>query len=611
MDLLIHASAYSLGVKRSAIKLPWETNPDDAIFGKRPKLIPPPVFVPLVSTEDVTISLPRDETEGKIRWSKRTSVVPWPIAQERSLARALEAWRVIVMDNLEGSMVGRQILKSLQGDATIPSVVMTISDALAGKAISTLRARSSSIMSFGRWKKSLNVNAAIFPVSEIEAYTYVRELREHNAPRTKPARFLEALSFSYHMLGAEVDNAMHSPRVRGATITPLVAPRKKTPLSFPQVAMFEKLAMDDAGQVGIFAGYICMILHMRLRWSDGQYSQHEPSTDIFQGRGFLECQLYHHKNAGRQKQAKRLLPAACVIPGFSGEDWATSWLDHRVQCGLRAGPGVPTMPAPLASGGWALTPLDSSQATLWMRELLRNFHPSPPLMEIATHSLKATVLSMMAKAGCSGDLRRLAGYHVDPGSKMALEYSRDAQAPVLHAIEAICLAVQHGLFDPDAPRSRRWPRFGCNTLEQAMDLLSRRTAEDSWYEAENRQQEEMQDQDSALDIQWLDVGSEPYSPSVGEEGEDAEVESMSSLSDPNDRPEFAAPGHDTSEEEQEAEFAAPIVGEEMASAMDSQIMERVYKHRVSGCCHLAKDGIAADDDGDAVVLRCGKIASKN
>jgi hypothetical protein len=208
-------------------------------------------------------------------------------------------------------------------------------------------------MSFGRWKKSLNVNAAIFPVSEIEAYTYVRELREHNAPRTKPARFLEALSFSYHMLGAEVDNAMHSPRVRGAAITPLVVPRKKTPLSFPQVAMFEKLAMDDAGQVGIFAGYICMILHMRLRWSDGQYSQHEPSTDIFQGRGFLECQLYHHKNAGRQKQAKRLLPAACVIPGFSGEDCATSWLDHRVHCGLRAGPGVPTMPAPLASGGWA------------------------------------------------------------------------------------------------------------------------------------------------------------------------------------------------------------------------------------------------------------------
>ena len=176
MDLLIHASAYSLGVKRSAIKLPWELDHNNAIFGKRPKLISPPVFAPLTEAEEGTLFLPREEKEGRIRWSKRTSVVPWPIAQERSLARALEAWRVIVMDNLEGTLVGRQIAKSLLGDTTAPSVEKTISDALAGKAISTLRARSSSIMSFGRWKKSLDVSAAIFPVTEPEAYTYVREL---------------------------------------------------------------------------------------------------------------------------------------------------------------------------------------------------------------------------------------------------------------------------------------------------------------------------------------------------------------------------------------------------------------------------------------------------
>ena len=66
MDLLIHASAYSLGVKRSAIKLPWETNPADAIFGKKPKLIPPPVFDPLVYTEDETISLQNTLVETDI-----------------------------------------------------------------------------------------------------------------------------------------------------------------------------------------------------------------------------------------------------------------------------------------------------------------------------------------------------------------------------------------------------------------------------------------------------------------------------------------------------------------------------------------------------------------
>ena len=52
MDLLIHASAYSLGVKRSAIKLPWELDHNNAIFGKRPKLISPPVFAPLTEVEE-------------------------------------------------------------------------------------------------------------------------------------------------------------------------------------------------------------------------------------------------------------------------------------------------------------------------------------------------------------------------------------------------------------------------------------------------------------------------------------------------------------------------------------------------------------------------------
>ena len=611
MDLFIHASAFSLGVKRSNIKLPWEVDSKHAVFGKRPRLLQPPVFYPVAPEKDEQVSLPRHESEGRIRWSRRTSVVPWPIAQERSLARALESWRVIVMDNFHGSLVGLQILRTLQGHPESPSIERTLSDALAGKALSTLRARSSSLLAFGRWKKSMDSAATIFPVTEHEAYMYVRELREHNAPKTKPSRFLEALTFSHHMLGAQVDEAMSSPRVKGAAIIPMVLPRKKTPLTFPQVAFLERMAMEEDGPAGIFAGYVCMILHMRLRWSDGQFCQHEPITDLYQGRGFLECQLYHHKNAGRQKQAKRLLPAACVIPGFSGEDWASPWLDKRRTAGLAAGPGVPTMPAPLASGGWALTPLDSTQATSWMRELLRNFLPAPPLAEIATHSLKATILSMMAKAGCDGGLRRLAGYHVDPTSRMALEYSRDAQAPVLHSIEAICLAVQNGLFDPDAPRSRRWPRLGCRTLEQAMSVLSRRSEESSWYEVRNLDHAESPEPSGEGFDEWSAIESKPYSPSEGEPAGDDDGDTLSSLSDPDERPEFCNNDGNTDSEEQEAEVAGPIVGEGLARDLAQHIQDRVYKHRFSGCCHLAKDGLADPSDGEAIVLKCGKLASKN
>ena len=178
-------------------------------------------------------------------------------------------------------------------------------------------------MAFGRWKKSICVTDPIFPLHEEQAYLYIQELREHNAPKSKPQRFLEAVAFSFHMLGAEVGDTLKSPRVRGAASTPLIIPRKKLPLTAAQVRFLEQLAVDGFGPQAIFAGYACMVLHMRLRWSDGQYCQHEPFTDLHQGRGFLECKLYHHKNAGRQKHAKRLLPAACVLPGFSGLDWAT------------------------------------------------------------------------------------------------------------------------------------------------------------------------------------------------------------------------------------------------------------------------------------------------
>ena len=158
------------------------------------------------------------------------------------------------MDDLDGSLVGRQIAKSLRGDEGAQPVEQILSDALAGKSLSTLRARASSLMAFGRWKKGLAWTplATILPIAEEQAYAYVRELRELNAPRTKPGRFLEAVAFAFHMLGAEVDGTMSSPRVKGAVVVPVVIPKKKEPLTVKQIAFLENLAIDDSGQLGIF-----------------------------------------------------------------------------------------------------------------------------------------------------------------------------------------------------------------------------------------------------------------------------------------------------------------------------------------------------------------------
>ena len=269
------------------------------------------------------------------------------------------------------------------------------------------------------------------------------------------------------------------------------------------------------------------------------------------------------------------------------------------------------MPAPLSGGGWAQVPLEPSQATTWLRELLRGLAPMSNPMEIGTHSLKATWLSILAKAGCDGDLRRLAGYHTDPSAKMALEYSRDAQAPVLMAMDAAAAAIDQGLFDPDSSRAKRWTRKGCKSLQAVMHFLANIDAEEFWYQNQSSALEPDLSQTDEIQegIDFPGPPSEPYSSSRSD-GSQSGVESFSSISELSEKPLL---GRDfvSSDEEREAEVAAPIVGEELAVALERNIDTEVFRHILSGCCHIARNTNTDPDDGEAIQLKCGKLATKN
>ena len=268
-----------------------------------------------------------------------------------------------------------------------------------------------------------------------------------------------------------MDEALSSARVKGAANGPSATPsRKKSPLTVQQIVALERIATFGSGQDAVFAGYLCFLVHCRLRWSDGQHCISEPVLDVTQGRGFLEAALYHHKTAQKRRtKVIRLLPVAAVLPGLAGGNWAEHWLHKRAELGLRASMKQPTMPAPLMDGGWTSHPLSSSEASIWMRELLQPL-TTDGIKNVATHSSKATILSWMSKANVDISLRRLAGYHICPGDKSALEYSRDAAAPVLRQIEAIFIAIRANLFRPDLPRSQRW--LGAQTLEDAVKIAS-------------------------------------------------------------------------------------------------------------------------------------------
>ena len=268
-----------------------------------------------------------------------------------------------------------------------------------------------------------------------------------------------------------MDKAINSARVKGAASNFEFKPvKKKSPFSVEQLLVLERLTMFGQGQESIFAGYLCFITHCRLRWSDGQHCIQEPQLDIGTGKGFIEAALYHHKTAlKRRTKVLRLLPVAGVLPGLSGYDWASSWLQKRMEMGLRASMSQPTMPAPMAHGGWSCHPLSSFEASVWLREILQPWTQGP-VRNLATHSAKATLLSWLAKANVEISLRQLAGFHVTPGDKSALEYSRDAAAPVLRQIEAAFIAIRANVFRPDLTRARRWQ--GAQTLEEAVKLAA-------------------------------------------------------------------------------------------------------------------------------------------
>ena len=130
MDLVIHAAAFGLGVKRADIKMPWEREPLNPVFAKKPRLIQPPVFVPAVPPEDAEISIPVAEAQGVLRWSKTTSLTSLAYCARQSIGKSTGVMENIVMDNLSGSAVGRQIEEALRGDFDAKTIERSVSDAL-------------------------------------------------------------------------------------------------------------------------------------------------------------------------------------------------------------------------------------------------------------------------------------------------------------------------------------------------------------------------------------------------------------------------------------------------------------------------------------------------
>ena len=92
----------------------------------------------------------------------------------------------------------------------------------------------------------------------------------------------------------------------------------------------------------------------------------------------------------------------------------------------------------------------SDEASKWLIELLR--HSGDDVKGVSSHSLKATVLSWMAKAGSDPHHRTILGHH--PTQKGSLEvYSRDMLSAPLRTLEDVLRQIRMGALHPDLTRS--------------------------------------------------------------------------------------------------------------------------------------------------------------
>jgi len=179
------------------------------------------------------------------------------------------------------------------------------------------------------------------------------------------------------------------------------------------------------------------------------------------------------KTSNRSGRRRRLLRVAAEAHGVGGSPCAASWLRARQETGLKAGVGIPLMPAPDQSQGWSTVPLGNYSATRWLLAILSEGAPLSSVVNIGMHSCKVTLLSWAAKYGLALQTRKLLGYHTSSQDETAILYSRDAMAAPLRELSRLIDAVRSGAFVPDQGRSGT---FHSGTLPLESAVLSDSTA---------------------------------------------------------------------------------------------------------------------------------------
>ena len=442
-----------------SIELPWETQPFRTIFSGASEVVPTvEAYVPL---NEHVVGGPTDAEPTFVAPPRFLDAIAHTSRRSRHLSDfdrrqiVIGKWVLAITQDLSASSIGQDLVH-LQHDER----VVFVSDALGGKATNTLSKRIGQLVAYFRWCDREHLG--YFPITREKSRGYIGEARQGQGAAGRVTGFVECLTFLYHVLGFDVDLAdLEDPWLKGVQRQLQAArpPRKQArPLACREVLILEEALANPSLvlQDRMACGVMLFAIYSRARASDlASLCSLEVDPGAEPGTGYIEAATFKHKS--RQAGNSMGLPLLLIAPmkGLGARSWGTDFVQVSEAAGLPLsrftdGEG-PLLPAPTPEGRWGSRGVTSSELGEWMSSILA----SPDATRPTSHSLKATMLSMLVKWGCNPDSVLILGHHAprQRGLSMVHTYGRDVQAAPLRELERCLADVRSGRFRPDCSRS--------------------------------------------------------------------------------------------------------------------------------------------------------------
>ena len=383
--------------------------------------------------------------------------------------RALKSWCGIF------EAMGASFTNSAQVKG--PFTPDSLEEFFAIKSTGTIAVRASAWNLFLRYAAVSGLDPS--SLDEHAAHEYLSHLKSISAPPSRAPSFLAACHFAFGVAGfSKGPEIAASARCVGSAAISMADLRERMqrdPLQALWLSSAEsEIVKAEAGESEILSdpeavmlGFLVFCLHSRSRCSDAAKVVKEPWLDESEGPDSPECSFVETTTVGSAtktgnsaKKARLTIAIVGLSKGLSGEPWARAWLALRKRLDLDASEDQCLQRELLSTGVFGYGRVKPGQATEWLRFLLLKLGAPPAeLTNIGSHSCKATLLSIAAKAGLERDDRRTLGGHAPPNDRSVDAYARDTLAAPLLALGRLLTKIRLGQFDPDSSRSGRWSVF--------------------------------------------------------------------------------------------------------------------------------------------------------